>query len=43
VLETSEAQADGTAAAVRAAGLRVTVHRDDDLDATAVVGRRDDG
>ncbi|SEP01884.1 putative protein N(5)-glutamine methyltransferase [Trujillonella endophytica] len=38
VLETSDAQAAGTVAALRSAGLVATVHRSEDLDATAVVG-----
>ncbi len=38
LLETSAAQAEGTAGAVRAAGLRATVHTDPERDATAVVG-----
>ncbi|MGY1771414.1 putative protein N(5)-glutamine methyltransferase [Blastococcus sp. SYSU D00813] len=38
VLETSAPQAERTAAAVRAAGLRAAVHADADRDATAVVG-----
>ncbi len=42
VLETSEEQAPGTVAAVRAAGLAAAVVTDPDLDATAVTGRRDD-
>ena len=40
VLETSAAQADRTAAVVRAAGLATAVHVDAELDATAVVGHR---
>ncbi|RBY82734.1 putative protein N(5)-glutamine methyltransferase [Blastococcus sp. TF02A-26] len=40
VLETSDEQAEGTAAAVRAAGLRVQAHSADELGATAVVGVR---
>ncbi|WP_029434014.1 putative protein N(5)-glutamine methyltransferase [Blastococcus sp. URHD0036] len=43
VLETSEDQAERTAAAVRAAGLDPRVHRCADLDATAVVGVRPPG
>ncbi len=39
VVETSERQAAGTAAAIGAAGLAAHVARDDDLDATVVVGR----
>ncbi|MGY1741388.1 MULTISPECIES: putative protein N(5)-glutamine methyltransferase [unclassified Blastococcus] len=39
LLETSAAQAESTAAAVRAAGLRASVHEDRDRGATAVVGR----
>ena len=42
LLETSEAQAEGTLAAMRGAGLSAVVHSDADLDATAVVGRRHD-
>ncbi|WP_193605972.1 putative protein N(5)-glutamine methyltransferase [Nocardioides dongkuii] len=38
VLETSAAQAPATRALMRAAGLAATVHRDEDLDATVVVG-----
>lgn len=38
MLETSTPQADATAAAVRAAGLRASVRADPDRDATAVVG-----
>ena len=40
LIETSRRQAPATAAAVRAAGLTAHVERDDDRDATAVVGRR---
>ncbi|MGY1811536.1 putative protein N(5)-glutamine methyltransferase [Blastococcus sp. SYSU D00820] len=40
VVETSEAQAPLTAAAVTAAGLRARVQRDEDRDATVVVGCR---
>jgi release factor glutamine methyltransferase len=39
VLETSAEQAEGTAAAVRAAGLAAVVHAAPELGATAVVGR----
>ena len=39
LIETSEGQAPATAAAVGAAGLAVRVARDEDLDATVVVGR----
>lgn len=38
-IETSEAQASGTAALLAAAGLAVEVVHDDDLDGTAVAGR----
>lgn len=38
LVETSRGQADASAALQAAAGLRVTVERDDDLDATVVVG-----
>ncbi|WP_182525523.1 putative protein N(5)-glutamine methyltransferase [Nocardioides dongkuii] len=38
VLETSAAQAPATRALMTAAGLAATVHRDEDLDATVVVG-----
>ncbi|MEX0426306.1 putative protein N(5)-glutamine methyltransferase [Nocardioides sp. DS6] len=38
LLETSRAQASGTAALMRAAGLVPTVHEDDDIDGTAVAG-----
>jgi release factor glutamine methyltransferase len=40
LVETSRAQADGTAAAFRAAGLLPEVVRADDVDGTAVAGRR---
>ena len=40
VVETSRGQADGTAAAYRAAGLEPGVVRADDVDGTAVAGRR---
>ncbi|MFN8158649.1 MAG: putative protein N(5)-glutamine methyltransferase [Candidatus Nanopelagicales bacterium] len=40
LIETSEAQAPLTAAAVSAAGLEAEVVHDDDLDATVVLGRR---
>jgi release factor glutamine methyltransferase len=43
VLETSQEQAERTAAAVRAAGLTARVHTCTDLDATAVVGVREAG
>ncbi|NII51395.1 putative protein N(5)-glutamine methyltransferase [Frigoribacterium endophyticum] len=39
LVETSEAQADATEALLAAAGLATRVHRDDDRDATVVVGR----
>jgi release factor glutamine methyltransferase len=39
LVETSEGQAPATAAAVGAAGLAVRVARDEDLDATVVIGR----
>jgi release factor glutamine methyltransferase len=39
LIETSEAQAPRTAAAVTGAGLAARVVRDDDLDATVVIGR----
>jgi release factor glutamine methyltransferase len=38
LIETSERQATGTAAAMEAAGMRPVVLRDDDLDATVVIG-----
>jgi release factor glutamine methyltransferase len=40
LIETSERQAEATAALFRAAGLDVSVERDDDLDATAVSATR---
>ena len=43
LIETSEAQAPATAAAMTAAGLSARVARDEDLDATVVVGTRTAG
>jgi len=43
LIETSEEQASGTAAAMEAAGLETRVLRDEDRDATAVAGRRSAG
>jgi release factor glutamine methyltransferase len=43
LVETSEHQAPGTAAAAAAAGLTARVVHDDDLDATVVVAERPDG
>lgn len=40
VMETSESQAQGTAGLLAGAGLRAEVHRDEELDAVAVLARR---
>jgi release factor glutamine methyltransferase len=40
VLETSESQAEGSAGLLAAAGLRTELHRDEELDAVAVLARR---
>ncbi|WP_300644096.1 putative protein N(5)-glutamine methyltransferase [Nocardioides sp.] len=40
VLETSESQAEGSAGLLAAAGLRTELHRDEKLDAVAVLARR---